>query len=115
MTSKAEALAPTPFVKGLVFFAFPLHPAGRPATDRADHLAGVKAPMLFLQGGRDALADAGLLRSVIASLGPRATLSEFDDADHSFHVPARSGSTDAALMSRLLDHARDWMQQRSGS
>jgi predicted alpha/beta-hydrolase family hydrolase len=110
MTSQAEALAPLG-VKGLVFFAFPLHPAGKPGVERADHLADVKAPMLFLQGTNDALADLGLLKPVALSLGERATLTLARDADHSFHVSARTGRRDAEVLDELLDAAGAWMRQ----
>ena len=91
MTSQAQAVEPLEGVRGLVFFAFPLHPAGKPSNERAAHLAQVSAPMLFLQGSNDALADLGLLRGVVAARGDRATLEIIDDADHSFHVPAKTG------------------------
>lgn len=91
MTSQAQALAPLDGVCGLIFFAFPLHPAGRPSDDRAAHLAAVTLPMLFLQGTKDPFAELGLLRSVVARLGGRATLGHIDQADHSFHVPAKTG------------------------
>jgi predicted alpha/beta-hydrolase family hydrolase len=112
MTSQAQAIAPLLGVRGLVFFAFPLHPAGKPGEERAAHLADVQIPMLFLQGGRDALAEIGRLRAVAARLGARATLALFEDADHSFHVPARSGRKDAEVMAELLDTAREWMLAR---
>jgi hypothetical protein len=86
MTSQAQAEAALPGVRGLVFLGFPLHPAGRPSAERAEHLAEVHVPMLFLQGTRDALAELSLLRPVISRLGDRATLELFEDADHSFHV-----------------------------
>ncbi|MCC7274517.1 MAG: dienelactone hydrolase family protein [Alphaproteobacteria bacterium] len=109
MTSQAEAAAPLPQVRGLVFFAFPLHSAGAPAVTRAAHLAKVALPMLFLQGSRDALAEAALLRQTVQGLGRRATLHLVPDADHSFHVPARSGRTDADTLTDLLDTAAAWM------
>ena len=109
MTSQAQALRPLEGVRGLVFFAFPLHPAGKPATDRADHLQAVDLPMLFLQGTNDALAELGLLRGVVAGLGDRATLALAGDADHAFHVPARTGRKDAEVLAELLAAARDWM------
>jgi predicted alpha/beta-hydrolase family hydrolase len=109
MTSQAQAQTPLPGVRGLVFFAFPLHPAGKPATDRADHLAAVTLPMLFLQGTRDALAEIDLLRPVAKQLGKRATLSLADEADHSFHVPAKTGRKDADVLAALLDAAAEWM------
>lgn len=109
MTSQAQALAPLPGVRGLVFFGFPLHPAGKPATERAAHLPDIALPMLFLQGTRDALAELDLLRPTVAGLGPRATLALFDDADHSFHVPARTGRKDADVLAVLLDATADWI------
>jgi len=109
MTSQAQAKAPLEGVRGLVFFAFPLHPAGKPGTDRADHLRDVAVPMLFLQGTHDTLAGLELLRPVVSALGDRATLVLADDADHSFHVPARTGRKDADVLADLLDRAVAWM------
>lgn len=110
MTSQAQALAPLASVRGLVFFGFPLHPAGVPSTERAAHLKDVALPMLFLQGTRDALADITLLRPTVASLGSRATLKLFEGADHSFHVSRQSGRTDSATLCELLDFAAAWMR-----
>jgi predicted alpha/beta-hydrolase family hydrolase len=109
MTSQAQAIAPLPGVRGLVFFAFPLHPAGKPSVARAEHLAKVDIPMLFLQGTRDGLARLDLLRPVVKALGRRAKLVLAPDADHAFHVPARTGRTDAAVLAGLLDSAAAWM------
>ena len=109
MTSGAQAASPLPGVRGLVFFGFPLHAAGKPATSRADHLAAVHLPMLFLQGTRDALADLGLLAPVTAAFESRATLHVVDGADHSFHVPKRSGRNDAEVVDEMLDVAVAWM------
>jgi uncharacterized protein len=109
MTSQAQAKMPLPGVCGLVFFAFPLHPAGKPSNERAAHLSEVDLPMLFLQGTHDALATLDLLRPVIARLGPRATLKLADNADHSFHVPAKTGRKDADVLAELLDAAAAWM------
>ena len=110
MTSQAQAKAALPGVVGLAFFGFPLHAAGKPSADRADHLADVKIPMLFLQGTRDALADLKLLKGVVKRLGARATLRLFDDADHSFHVPARSGRKDADVRREMLDAVAAWVR-----
>lgn len=107
MTSLAAAEAPLP-VRGLVFFGFPLHPAGRPATDRADHLRKVDLPMLFLQGERDRLADLELLRPVVRRLDDRATLHVVPSADHGFHVPKRSGRTDDDVRAELADRVARW-------
>ena len=109
MTSQAQAAAPLPGVRGLVFIGFPLHPAGKPGDARARHLADVALPMLFLQGTRDELADLALLRPVVEALAPRARLDLFEAADHAFHVPARSGRTDAQVLAAVLDHAGAWM------
>ncbi|MEJ0065190.1 MAG: alpha/beta family hydrolase [Caulobacteraceae bacterium] len=109
MTSQAQALSPLEGVRGLVFFAFPLHPAGKPSIERAAHLADVTIPMLFLQGTKDTLAELDLLRPVVAGLGPRATLELAADADHSFHVPAKTGRKDAEMLAGLLDAAAAWM------
>ncbi len=109
MTSQAQALAPLPGVRGLVFFAFPLHPAGKPSAARADHLGKVDIPMLFLQGTRDELAELDLLKPVVAKLGSRARLVLVPDANHAFHVPAKTGRKDADVLADLLDAAAAWM------
>jgi uncharacterized protein len=103
MTSQAQALSPLPGVLGLVFFAFPLHAAGRPATDRGRHLFQVQIPLPFLQGTRDALADVALLQQLCAELGEGATLKLLAHADHSFGVLVRSGRTDAEVRREMLD------------
>ena len=110
MTSQAQALAPLPGVRGLAFLGFPLHPANQPSRERGAHLADVQVPMLFLQGTRDALAMLDQLEPLCAELGKRATLKLFSDADHSFHVPAKSGRNDAQVMSELLDAFAAWVQ-----
>ena len=109
MTSQAQAASPLPGVRGLVFLGFPLHPPGKPSDERAKHLFDVKVPMLFLQGTRDELADLTLLQPLMKQLGKRATLSLFEDADHSFHVPARTGRKDAEVRAQMLDAMRDWI------
>jgi uncharacterized protein len=109
MTSQAQAIAPLPGVRGLAFLGFPLHPAGRPADSRADHLSRVQIPMLFLQGTRDALAERSLVESLVTRLGARASLVWAQDADHSFHVPARTGATDADVRSQLLRALSRWV------
>jgi len=109
MTSQAQALDPLPGVVGLAFLGFPLHPAGKPADERAAHLFDVNVPMLFLQGTRDELAELTLLQPLVKRLGERATLKLFDDADHSFHVPARSGRKDAQVMAEMLDAFAGWL------
>jgi hypothetical protein len=114
MTSQAQAVQPLPGVQGLVFLGFPLHPAGKPSDMRARHLADVKVPMLFLQGTRDGLADLALLRPAVERLRPRAALEVFEDADHSFHVRARSGRTDAQARAAMLDAVALWIADSQG-
>jgi predicted alpha/beta-hydrolase family hydrolase len=114
MTSQAQAEGPLQDVRGLVFLGFPLHPANKPSDERARHLAAVRVPMLFLQGTRDALADTKLLVPMIEALGAGATLKLIEDADHSFHVPVRSGRTDDQALSQILDAAAFWMREVSG-
>jgi predicted alpha/beta-hydrolase family hydrolase len=113
MTSQAQAARPLPGVRGLVFLGFPLHPANKPSSERATHLADVQVPMLFLQGTRDALASLDQLEPVCRALGARATLRLFEHADHSFHVPARTGN-DAAVRAALLDAAAQWISATAG-
>ena len=109
MTSQAQAASPLSGVRGLVFFGFPLHPPGQPSTQRAKHLFEVQVPMLFLQGTRDDFAKLELLEPLCNELGPRATLKLFPDADHSFHVPARTGRKDSQIRDELLDTVADWV------
>jgi predicted alpha/beta-hydrolase family hydrolase len=108
MTSQAAAEGVLRDVKGIVFFGFPLHPPGRPGTARADHLAKVAVPMLFLQGTRDEFAPLDLLRPIGESLGSRATLHAIDGADHGFHVLKRSGRTDNEVMGELAQAVASW-------
>jgi hypothetical protein len=108
MTSQAQAIAPLEGVTGLAFFGFPLHPAKRASRERATHLAELAIPMLFLQGTRDALAELTELEPVCKALGGRATLKLFNDADHSFHVPARTGRRDAEVLAEVLDAFAAW-------
>jgi len=108
MTSQAQAKEPLQGVRGLAFVGFPLHPAKQPSDERARHLLDVSVPMLFLQGTRDDLADVELLRPLAARLGNRATLKLIDGADHSFHVPARSGRNDAAVLDELVADVDAW-------
>ena len=110
MTSQAAAEHPLDGVRGLVFFGFPLHPPNRPGTKRADHLARVATPMLFLQGTRDTLADLKLLRPLCAKLGSRATLHIIETADHSFHGLKRSGKSDAEVLRELAETAASWAE-----
>jgi predicted alpha/beta-hydrolase family hydrolase len=110
MTSQAQAESPLPGVQGLIFLGFPLHPAGKPADERAAHLSDVRVPMLFLQGTRDDLAELSLLEPLITRLGTGATLRLFERADHSFHVPAKSGRRDAQVLEELLDALAAWAE-----
>lgn len=110
MTSQAQADAPLPGVRGLIFLGFPLHPPGRPSTERIEHLSKVQCRMLFLQGTRDEFAELQLLQTVTKDLGERATLKLFQEANHSFHVPAKSGRKDSDVRNELLDAAVNWIE-----
>jgi predicted alpha/beta-hydrolase family hydrolase len=109
MTSQAQAAAPLPGVRGLAFLGFPLHPAGKPSRERGDHLFDVHIPMLFLQGSRDQLALLDHIEPVCKALGARATLVIVPDADHSFHVPAKTGKKDAQARGEVLDRLAAWI------
>ena len=114
MTSQAQAGQPLTEVRGLLFFGFPLHPPDRPSTDRAEHLFQVNIPLLFLQGTKDAFAERTLLEPLVERLGQRATLALFQDADHSFHVPARSGRTDAQVRADMMAAIAHWIDALLG-
>jgi predicted alpha/beta-hydrolase family hydrolase len=110
MTSQAQGTSPLPGVRGLIFLGFPLHPAKQPSDERAKHLFQVQIPMLFLQGSRDELASLEFLQPLIAQLGERVTLTLFQDADHSFHVPARTGRRDSDVKTEMLDALAIWIE-----
>ena len=110
MTSQAQANSPLPGVTGLVFVGFPLHPVGRPSTERAKHLNDVKVPMLFLQGTRDGLCDLSQLRSAVDRLGRPTTIHLLEGADHAFHIPARSGRTDEEIRREMIDVLDGWIR-----
>ena len=112
MTSQAQADSPLPGVRGLAFLGFPLHPAGKPGIERAEHLARIEVPMLFISGDRDALAELDLLKPVVAGLGERASLHLVDHADHSFKVAAKSGRTPAEAEGEALDAIANWITDR---
>jgi uncharacterized protein len=111
MTSQAQSKTPLPDVKGLAFLAFPLHADKKPSTERAEHLARVEIPMLFLQGTRDGLADLGLLKPVVAALGPKATLHEVEGGDHSFAVLKKSGRSNEEALTEVLDTLAAWIDK----
>jgi predicted alpha/beta-hydrolase family hydrolase len=113
MTSQAQAALPLPGVRGLVFLGFPLHPPGEPGESRGDHLSQVKIPMLFFQGSRDELAEFALLQKLAGRLGSLATFWMFDDADHSFHVPAHSDHTDAEIRVALASALAEWIDRNT--
>lgn len=113
MTSQAQAVEPLPGVRGLAFLGFPLHPAGKPGIERAEHLSRVEVPMLFVSGERDALAEMNLLKPVVAGLGDRAMLHIVPNADHSFKVAAKSGRTAQETEAEALDAMTDWMVRLS--
>ena len=111
MTSQAQAAAPLPGVAGIAFLGFPLHPPGKPSDERAAHLFDVKIPMLFLQGTRDEFAHLDLLKPLVKKLGDQASLELFEEADHSFHLPARTGRRDADVREEMLDALVAWIDQ----
>jgi predicted alpha/beta-hydrolase family hydrolase len=108
MTSQAQASKPLPGVRGLAFLGFPLHPANQPSSSRAEHLAQVDLPMLFLQGTRDALANIDLVYELMTHLGSRATLHSIEEADHSFRVPVRTGRKNSDVITDLAGKIADW-------
>ena len=110
MTSQATAEHPLEGVRGLVFFGFPLHPPKQPATKRAEHLARVTVPMMFLQGTRDELADLKLLKPICKNLGERPALHVIETADHSFHVLKKSGRGDAEVLRELAEMTAKWAE-----
>lgn len=115
MTSQAQALAPLPGVGGIVFLGFPMNAPGKPAQGRTEHLHKVRVPMLFVQGTRDKLAEIGAMEELVHELGELASLKTIAEADHSYHVPHRSGRTDDEVMVELLDAVVTWMQAQDGS
>lgn len=114
MTSQAQAESPLPGVRGLVFLGFPLHPPRQPSDLRAKHLFEVRCPMLFLQGTRDEFADLALLRPLVGQLGAYATLRLFEEADHSFHVPARTGRKDSDVRAEMVEVLAGWIARLDG-
>jgi predicted alpha/beta-hydrolase family hydrolase len=113
MTSQAQSKSPLPGVRGLAFLGFPLHAAKKPSSERAEHLAGVAIPMLFLQGTRDELADLGHFKPVIAQLGAKATLNQVEGGDHSFAVLKKSGRTNEEALTEVLDSLAAWIDELS--
>jgi hypothetical protein len=111
MTSQAQAISPLPEVRGLIFLGFPLHPPEQPSDTRAAHLSKIEVPMLFLQGARDAFAIPTLLNPLITRLGTLATLCVLPDADHSFHVPARSTVTGSQINDAMLNALTGWLRE----
>jgi len=111
MTSLTMSEERSPGIQGIVFFGFPLHPAGSRSTERAEHLSNLNVPMLFLQGTRDALADLSLLKDICKMLGKRATLIVVEDADHSFHVPKRTRKRSEDILSDLAVAVADWSRR----
>ena len=111
MTSQAQAIAPLAGVRGLAFLGFPLHPAGKPSDTRARHLSDVHVPMLLIQGTRDKLAELTLLEPVVKRLGASDPVAE---ADHSFHVLARSGRNDREVMREIIDTLSAWIGVTAG-
>ena len=109
MTSLAHAEEPLPGVRGLIFVGFPLHEAKKPGIQRAEHLASIESPMLFLQGTRDVMADPTLIRGVVDALVPVATLHVVEGADHGFGVRKRSGRTADEVMEEIAGAVGEWL------
>ena len=109
MTSQAQALKPLPNVCGLAFVGFPLHPPKQPSDTRAEHLLKVHIPMLFLQGSRDEFAELDLLQPLVHRLKDKATLCLLENADHSFHVPARGAVSNAQINTDMLNALSGWI------
>ena len=112
MTSLAAAEQPLDGVRGLLFFGFPLHAAGRPGAERGQHLLDIKIPLLFLQGSRDALADLKLLKPLCARIGKRAELYVADGGDHSFHMLKSAGRSDDDVLDELVEKVVEWMKKQ---
>ena len=110
MTSQAQAIDPLPGVVGLIFLGFPLHPAGKPSVERAIHLAAIDVPMFFIHGERDALAEMPVFDAMSKGLGSLANREDVAAADHSFHVPKRTGTTDDQVRESFLDAMALWTQ-----
>lgn len=115
MTSTAAAAEPLPGVRGIAFFGFPLHAPGKDSAERGAHLADVGLPMLFLQGTRDKLANLDLLRPLLDGVRPAPKLHILDDADHGFHVPKRSGRSDADVLDEMCDVLEGWAGELAGA
>jgi uncharacterized protein len=114
MTSQAQAIAPLAGVRGLALLGFPLHPAGKPSDTRAKHLSDIDVPMLFVQGTRDKLAELPLLEPLVKRLGTSASLHLVQEADHSFHVLARSGRNGREVMDEVVDTLSAWIGATAG-
>jgi predicted alpha/beta-hydrolase family hydrolase len=111
MTSQAQAEQPLADVHGLALLGFPLHPPDKPSVTRADHLSAIRVPMLLIQGTRDKLAEPALLGPITEVLAATASVHWIDQADHAFHVPARSGRTDEDVITEILDTFSAWLHR----
>jgi predicted alpha/beta-hydrolase family hydrolase len=94
---------------GLVLLGYPLHPAGRPASLRVAHLPSVRAPMLFISGTKDKLAERGLLASAVAGLGDRARLHWIEGADHGLDLPKRARKDRRVVAEEVGQVIVEWM------
>lgn len=111
MTTLSSSRGLLPNVKGIVCFGFPLHPAKKPGTERAEHLSAVRQPMLFLQGTRDELSDLKLLRPIVKKLGKKLTLHVVDGADHGYGVLKSSGRTPAEVLSEVAQATKAFCEK----
>lgn len=116
MASMAASQFPDDFTPdGLVFFAYPLHAPGRTDRLRAEHLQGIRAPMLFLSGTRDSMAKHDLMDDEIEKLAPLAQVHWIEGADHGFHVLKRSGRTDEDVQAETAGVLAEWLKTRVGA
>lgn len=111
MTTTAQAEEPIENVAGLVLFSFPLHLPGRPDTKRAEHLANIKIPMLFLSGMRDELATLDLLEPTIKKLGKHAALHLIDTANHSYKILKKTRSSDEDVFAEMAGKTLSWIAE----
>jgi predicted alpha/beta-hydrolase family hydrolase len=108
----SQVAASTPLdLAGLVFLGYPLHPPGKPDQLRSKHLPSIRAPMLFVQGARDAFGTPDELRPIIRELGAAAELFVIEDGDHSFKVPKKTGIPQQDVYRSILDHVVQWLHK----
>ncbi len=108
MSSHLVAEQPELGIKGLIYFGFPLHAPGRASMDRANHLADIAVPQLFLQGTNDALANFEMIKEVVKNQ-QKAKLIDFEQADHSFRTPKNAPMKSSEVFKALIEKSSQWM------